>query len=202
MKDLYSIRQRETFFKTAMMVMGVITVLVCVGSLYFAFTTIQEGKKNIYVMENSTALVRAKSADINDSYDILMKGQIERINKLIFQQVPDPENIDKQLKEAYTMSDKSVGNIVDALKTNDFYNNLVNQNYYTMVLTDSINVNYSQNPHSFRYIGKMKIVRGNQNMFRKIVTEGNIEDTGIVTENNERGFLIRNIRLVDDSVIQ
>lgn len=71
-------------------------------------------------MENSKTLVKAKSTDINNSYDILVKNQIQTINQLIYQQVPDPDNMNKQLKQALVISDKSTANIIDALKTHEY----------------------------------------------------------------------------------
>lgn len=201
-KELMSIRSRERIYKFLIVGLLIFTFGIAGISLYFANSALIESKKNIYVYQNSNTLVKAQSTDIANSYEILAKGQIDDFVRLIFQQVPDPENIDNQLKKAYTMSDKSVGNLVDALKNNDYYTNLVNQNYYTRVLTDSIAIDYRTNPQSFKYMGKLKIVRGNQNFYRKIVTTGEIEDMGIRTNENERGFLIRNVKLIDDGVIK
>lgn len=198
MKELYSIRLREKTYRIIIIASFLVSGTISAVSLIYSYNTIQESKKNIYVLENSKALVKAKSTDINNSYDILVKNQIQTINQLIYQQVPDPDNMNKQLKQALVISDKSTANIIDALKTHEYFNNIINQNFYTLLITDSISVNYSQNPHPFKYVGTLKIIRNNQSANRKIVTSGEIQATNITTESNERGFLIRNFKLISD----
>ena len=84
---------------------------------------------------------------------------------------------------------------------NNYYNDLVSQNFYSLLLTDSISINYSLTPAPFTYYGKLKIVRNNQTFFRKTITSGEIERTGISTKNNEYGFLIRKFNLKSDEPI-
>jgi hypothetical protein len=147
---------------------------------------------------NSRALVQAQSTDLTNSYDILAKGAIQRINQLIYQHVPDTKNMNNQLNEAITMSDKSAANIIDALKSHEYYQNLLAQNFYTLLITDSINIDYSSDPQHFRYVGTLHIIREKIVAFRRIVTEGEIQKTDIITTNNERGFIIHKFRLVID----
>ncbi len=202
MKELFSIRTRELTYRIIIVILALCTIVISSISIIYAYQTIQESKKNIYVMTSSKALVKASSSDINNSYDILLRGQIEEINKLIYQQVPDPDNIQSQIEKALIMSDKSVSNVVDALKQHDYYNSIVNQNYYTLLNTDSIQIDYSLSPYVFKYYGKLKISRSANTWYRSIITSGEIEDTKMPTKNNERGFLIRNMRIDEDKDIK
>ncbi len=201
MKELMSIRNRETTYRFVIIASFITAIIIAIVSIVYANNAMNDSKKNIYVLVNDNNLVRAKSTDITNSFDILAKAQIERVNKLIYQQVPDPENINKQLNEAMVMSDKSAANLIDALKINNYYNDLVSQNFYSLLLTDSISINYSLTPAPFTYYGKLKIVRNNQTFFRKTITSGEIERTGISTKNNEYGFLIRKFNLKSDEPI-
>lgn len=201
MKELFSIRNREITYRYIIIFSFLTTLVISVVSLIYASKAVEDSKKNIYVLVNDNNLVRAQSTDITNSFDILAKSQIERLNMLIYQQTPDPDNINKQLKDALVMSDNSSANLIDALKTNNFYNDLVSQNFYSLLLTDSIRVNYSVTPSPFTYYGKLKIVRNGQTFFRKTITTGEIERTGISTKNNEYGFLIRNFNLKSDEPI-
>lgn len=202
MKNLQSIRSREFTYRAIIIGSLVCAVIISVISIAYAYNAMNESKKNIYVLVNDNNLVGAKSSDITNSYDILAKAQIEKLNKLIYQQTPDPDNINKQLNEALVMSDKSAANLVDALKTNNFYSDLVSQNFFSLLLTDSIRVNYSVDPAPFTYYGKLKIVRNNQTFFRETITTGEIQRTGISTKNNEYGFLIRNFNLKSDKALK
>lgn len=202
MKELTSIRNREKTYRIVIIGAFVIAAVISIISLVYANNAMVASSKNIYVLVNDNNLVQAKSTDITNSYDILAKKQIERLNKLIYEQVPDPTNINKQLNQANVMSDKSAANLIDALKTNNFYNDLVSQNFFSLMLTDSIRVNYSLNPSPFTYYGKLKIVRSGTTFFRKTITTGEIQRTGISTDNNEYGFLIRNFNLKSDEAIK
>lgn len=202
MKELLSIRNREKTYRIVIIASLLVSLAISAVSIAYAFRTMTDSKNNIYVMVNDNNLVRAKSTDITNSFDILAKAQVERLNKLIYQQVPDPDNINKQLNEALVMSDKSSANLIDALKNNNFYSDLVSQNFYTLLLTDSISINYSLTPSPFVYYGKLKIVRNNQTFFRKTITAGEIERTGISTKSNEFGFLMRNFSLKSDEPIK
>lgn len=116
MKELLSIRTREKTYRLVIIIVCVVATVISLGSLAFTYKAMEESKKNIYVLQSSTSLVRASSSDINNVYDILFKAQIEDINKLLYQQVPDPEDINNKLKKAMVMSDESVSKIIDALK--------------------------------------------------------------------------------------
>jgi len=202
MKELYSIRNREKTYRIIIIGTLLFSAILIVVSLGYAYTTIQESKNEIYVLMNSRDLIKAKSLDGTNSYDIITQSQIEHLNKLVYQHVPDPKNINKRISEAYSMSDKSVTNLVDGLKQAGFYNNLVAQNFYTLLLTDSISVNYSISPYKFQYYGKLKIARNNQIKYKNIITSGQIENMGMITEKNTRGYIIRNLRLIDDSDVR
>lgn len=195
MKHLFSIRQRENTYRFVLVSVIIVSAIVSIVSLVYAFRTIELSKKNIYVMTSSNSIVKATSTDITNSYDILMKAQIEEINKLIYQQVPDDVNMNAQIKKAFIMGDKSVVDIYDLLKQKDYYSKILNQNYYTILNTDSIQINYSQKPYQWRYYGKLKIVRGNATFNNILNSSGWIEDTGYRTKLNERGLYIKNMRI-------
>lgn len=201
MRALFSIRTRETTYRIIIVVLALVTLVISGISMTYAYSAIEQSKKNIYVLNNSTSLVKASSTDINNSYDILFKGQIEEVNKLIYQQVPDPENVNHQTAKALMMSDQSVSKMIDALKQKDYYSSIINQNYFTLLMTDSIQMNYSTSPYEFKYYGKLRISRNANSFYRTIITTGTIEDTKQPTKNNERGFLIRNMRIDTDKEI-
>lgn len=196
MKQLWSIRTQNKAWMTFIVMMGIVVITVPIVSIYYAQDTIKEGKRNIYVLKNDRNLVRAVSTDLNNSYDILTKGQVEDINKLIFQQIPDPKNINERLTKARRIGDKSVADLIDALKTNRYFNNIIDKSYYTLLQTDKIEIDYSYEPHAFIYYGKIRIIRNQQTYFREIVTQGKIEFTGIKTIDDNRGYLIKDFKTI------
>lgn len=199
MKELFSIRARETTYRVIIVAIIVVSAIVVVLTSYFANKTVQESKKVIFIRENDNALVKAYATDLTNSYDILARGAVERINQLIYQQVPDVDNMNKQLREALVMSDKNTKTLIDILKNQDYFNNIISQNFYTLLLTDSINIDYSSDPHVFIYKGTLKIVRDKLTANRSIVTTGEIQQVGMVTSGNNSGFLIKKMKLISDT---
>ncbi|CEN52745.1 hypothetical protein ACILDT_09425 [Capnocytophaga canis] len=196
MKELWSIRAQAKTTQLVIIVFGLIAIAISVYSIHQGNEAMKEAKKTIYILRNNNRLVEAVSSDLDGSYDILCKGQIEEINKHIFQQIPDPNEINKNLKKATVIGDKSVADMIDALKSNRYYNNIVSQNYFTVLLTDSISVNYATSIHPYTYYGKIKIVRNGQVYWRKIVTQGLIEYTNVRTQTDNRGFLIKDVKTI------
>lgn len=191
MKELFSIRSREVTYRIIIIVLGLVAIVVPIFSLQKAHKTITKSKEEIYVLLGDRAIASARSTDLYNSLEVLCNGQVEDINKLIFEQVPDDEEINKRLKKAEYLSDRATKNVIDMQQQNNFYSNMINQNFYTILQTDSINVNYSIEPFYFNYKGTLKFVRNKQETHYNIETEGYLEKMEAVTENNNRGILVR-----------
>ena len=150
-------------------------------------------------MKNDQALIRAVSTDLTNSYDILTRAAVVRINQLIYQHIPDAANINKQLAEAVNMSDKvSVRTVIDVLKEHSFYQNLLSQNFFTILTVDSTSIDYSRDPHPWVFMGTLQIIRDGMAATRQIITSGEIENMGMVSEDNRSGFIVRRMKLVSD----
>ena len=191
MKELFSIRSREVTYRIIIIVLGLIAIVVPIFSLQKAHKTITKSKEEIYVLLGDRAIVSARSTDLYNSLEVLCNGQVEDINKLIFEQVPDDEEINKRLKKVEYLSDRATKNVIDMQQQNNFYSNMINQNFYTILQTDSINIDYAIEPFYFNYKGTLKFVRNKQEAKYSVETEGYLEKMDAVTENNNRGILIR-----------
>lgn len=202
MKELWSIRSQNRIWLLFLIIMGIVCISVPIVSIIYAQKTITEGKKNIYVLKNDRNLVRAVSTDLNNSYDILTQGQVDDLNKLIFEQIPDPKNINQRLTKARRLGDKSVADLIDALKTNRYYNNIIDKSYYTLLQTEKVEIDYSFSPHVFTYYGKIRIIRNQQTYYREIVTQGKIQFTGIKTIDDNRGYLIKDIKTLKFKTVE
>ena len=87
MKQLLSIRQRENTYRNILFIV-VFCSFVFAGVIYYlGHVQAIENKKNIYVLVNDKALVKAQASDITNSTDILTRGAVENIHKLIYEQV-------------------------------------------------------------------------------------------------------------------
>ncbi len=202
MKHLLSIREREKTYRL-LIIFIVVIAFTFSGVIYYQGTQQAiENKKNIYVLVNDKALIRAKATDITNSKDILTRGSIENIHKLIYEVVPDVPQINKQLKEAVASSDNNTANLIDALKQKNYYQIIISQNYFTVLDTDSIYVDYSTVPSKFTYKGRLRIIRENNRSERLITTEGYIESTDRSSISNERGFIIRKLTIISDTEIK
>lgn len=61
MKELFSIKAREQTYRLVIIAVLVVSAVVSLASLAYAHRSIQESKKNIYILENSQALVKAQA---------------------------------------------------------------------------------------------------------------------------------------------
>lgn len=201
MKELYQIHKKEKFNRIILLsVVGgclVFTAVVCI----YAMMVLKEGKKSIYVMYNDSNLVRAHSTDISNSQDILMRKSVENLNQLLYQQFPNTDNVNGQLKRAIAISDNSVNGAINQLKNNNFYQNILSQGMYSLLLKDTIVIDYSRKPASFVFLGKLKISKNDLSVLRQIKTTGTIEYTGIVN-NISDGYIVRNFNIVEDKPIE
>ncbi|ALU28433.1 hypothetical protein NWE55_16905 (plasmid) [Myroides albus] len=202
MKELMSIRATQTTYRVIIVCLSVALIVITLGSIYYANETIQAGKRNIYVKTDNNNIQEYILTDINNSAGILMKSQVDEIMKLIYQHIPDSDNMNKQLNRAVSLSDVSVVRVIDALKENDYYTSLLNQNFYSQLLTDSILVGNKDGKNIFEYYGKLKMTRGNNSYFRQIVSKGTMEYMGSISETNQRGTLIRDLKIVQDNPIE
>ncbi|WP_159479742.1 hypothetical protein [Chryseobacterium sp. 18068] len=201
MKELYQIHKKEKFNRLILLtvILGSLTftAVVCI----YAMMVLKEGKKSIYVMYNDSNLVRAHSTDISNSQDILMRKSVENLNQLLYQQFPNVDNVNGQLKKAIAISDNSVNGAISQLKTNNFYQNILSQGMYSLLLKDTIMIDYSKKPANFVFFGKLKISKNDLSVLRQIKTTGTIEYTGIVN-NVSDGYIIRNFNIVEDKPVE
>lgn len=191
MKELFSIRGREVTYRIIIVVLGMVAIIVPCFALYRANKIIEKSKEEIYVLLGDKAIVAARSSNLYNSVDVLCKGQVEDMNKLVFEQVPDDEEINRRLRRAIYISDKESRNVIDMQQQNQFYSNIINQNFYTIMQTDSIVINYSKEPFRFNYFGTLKFVRDKKEVNYKVETEGLLEMMDVATENNNRGILVK-----------
>ena len=82
MKELFSIKAREQTYRIILLGSFIAVTIIAIASLWYANKSIQESKKNIYVLKNDQALVRAVSTDLTNSYNILTRAAVVRINQL------------------------------------------------------------------------------------------------------------------------
>lgn len=200
MNELYQIHKKEKFNRIVLLVVIVGAFLFCAIIAIYSMGVVKEGKKNVYVLYNDSNLVRAHSTDITNSQDILMRKSVENINQLLYQQFPTTESVNSQLKRAIAVSDNSVNGAINQLKNNNFYQNILSQGMYSILLKDTIMLDYSRKPTAFVYLGKLKISKDNLSILRQIKTTGTIEYTGIVN-NISDGFIVRNFNVIEDKPI-
>lgn len=195
MKELFSIRGREVTYRIIIVVLGLVAIIVPVFSIYRANKTIEKSKEEIYVLLGDKAIVAARSSNLYNSLDVLCKGQVEDMNKLVFEQVPDDEEINRRLRRAIYLSDKESRNVIDMQQQNQFYSNIINQNFYTIMQTDSIAIDYAKEPFNFYYWGTLKFVRDKKEVNYKVETKGQLEMMNVATENNNRGILVKKFHI-------
>lgn len=70
MKELFSIRSREITYRVIIVAIILVFGGITLFSVIYANQTAQKSLDNIYILQNSTSIVKASPSDITNSYDM------------------------------------------------------------------------------------------------------------------------------------
>jgi conjugative transposon TraK protein len=154
-------------------------------------------KQKIYVLDNGKSLLVALREDISENRDAEARDHVKRFHELFFTLEPDKEYIEKNVKEALYLADRSAMEQYQSFKENNVYNQVIASDISMTLTTDSISLDFSSYPYIFRFYGKQKIVRTSNITIRKLETTGYLRNISR-TDNNPHGFLMENWRILQN----
>ena len=164
--------------------------------IYATLSAMQQDRKQVYVLANGKLL---KAAGINreDNIKVELRDHIKMFHHYFFTMDPDDEVIQKNIASALYLADGSARQQYDNLKESGYYAGIISGNITQRVQTDSIVLHIDELPYSFRYYGKLKIVRPTTEVIRSLVTEGYIRETSR-SDHNPHGFLIERWKILEN----
>ena len=201
MKKQFDIRQKFRFTVYVLLIIS----LGITGLSAYVFTLsvkmVETSKQKIYVLDNGKSLLVALRENISENRDAEAKDHVKRFHELFFTLEPDKEYIEKNVKEALYLADRSAMEQYQSFKENNVYNQVIASDISMTLTTDSISLDFSTYPYRFSFYGKQKIVRTSNITIRNLETTGKLRNISR-TDNNPHGFLMENWRIVQNQDIE
>ena len=173
-------------------------VIVCCFIDYNASQVLKRGQQRIYILLNGK-LLDAMAIDRADSLSVEISDHVKMFHYYFYSLEPDEAIIKKHITNALYLADNSAKQEYDNLTESQYYSNIISGNVsQQMEDPDSIQVNLNVIPYTFRYYGKLRIVRSTSITTRSLVSEGIIRVLKSVDPKNPHGFLIEHWKILDN----
>ena len=129
--------------------------------------------------------------DRKSNIPVELRDHIKTFHQYFFSMDPDEKAILSNMTKALYLADESAKKQYDNLKESGYYSNLISANISQEIEVDSIALDLSVYPYSFRCYATQKLIRSSSTIVRKLVTTGEVRDLKSQTDNNPHGFLIQ-----------
>lgn len=192
-----NIEEKIKINKTISFAVIIGSVVLSIATLLFAYVTISNSRKSIYVLDNGVPVL-VKQVDEFLNRPVEYKSHIELFHRMFFTLPPDDEYIKENVEKSLYLIDDSGKKEYINLKESGFYNQVVSSNAVVTVKTDSIKLDIPN--HKFVYYGTQIINRKTALIKRKMITGGGFEDI-MRTPNNPHGVMIKNWKILDNTEI-
>ncbi|WP_372932976.1 conjugative transposon protein TraK [Mariniphaga sediminis] len=201
MKKQFDIQRKFRF--TVYLFLIISLALTGISSYVFTLSArmMERSRQKIYVLDNGKSLLVALREDISENRDAEARDHVKRFHELFFTLEPDKEYIENNVREALYLADRSAMEQYRSFKENNVYNQVIASDISMTLKTDSIRLDFSTYPYTFRYYGKQKIVRTSNITIRNLETIGSLRNISR-TDNNPHGFLMEGWRIVDNKDLE
>lgn len=191
-----NIEQKQKLVLTVCIVMGIMSMVTCLGSLIYSDMRISRSESRIYVLDANYNAFSAVRSNNGLTMEMEVKGLVEDFHTLFYTLGPDNQFIKKNMERANYLCDQSAYRQYMSLRERGFYNEMMQRNLHSWLMTDSIR--FDKNQMSFRYWGTIRFDSKTGGTYYKLVTSGKIQ-VQPRTENNIHGLMIRNWTVEDYS---
>ena len=197
MKKQFDIRQKFRFTVYVLLAVSLVTISLSGYVFTLSVKLVERSRQKIYVLDNGKSLLVALREDISENRDAEARDHVKRFHELFFTLEPDKEYIEKNVREALYLADRSAMEQYQSFKENNMYNQVIASDISMTVTTDSIRLDFSTYPYTFTYYGRQKIVRTSNITLRRLETTGCLRNISR-TDNNPHGFLMEGWRIVQN----
>jgi conjugative transposon TraK protein len=160
---------------------------------------VERSDQRIYILYNGKVL-EAVASGRKENIPVEARDHIATFHKYFFSLDPDEKVIEANLKKALYLADASAKSQYDDLKEQGYYSGIITGNITQEVESDSITVDVSNYPYSFKYYGKQRIIRTTAIITRSLITEGFLRSV-TRSDNNSHGFLIERWAVIENKDI-
>jgi conjugative transposon TraK protein len=180
-------------------------MIVCccsVSSIYVvwkSFSTVNSLQDKVYILANGKA-IEAFASDRKENIPVEAKDHVKTFHTYFFTLDPDDKVIKDNISKALYLADGSAKNIYNDLRENGYYSNIISGNISQEIRVDSVVVDISNYPFSFRCYAEQKIIRPASIVKRRLITQGELRNVSR-SDNNPHGFLIERWKTMDNQDI-
>lgn len=186
-------------------VRGFTILVVCscsVSSIYVvwkSFNTVSSLQDKVYILANGKA-IEAFASDRKENIPVEAKDHVKTFHTFFFTLDPDDKVIKDNISKALYLADGSAKNIYNDLRENGYYSSIISGNISQEITVDSVVVDVSNYPFSFRCYAEQKIIRPVSIVKRRLITQGELRNVSR-SDNNPHGFLIERWKTIDNQDI-
>ncbi|MEN0057143.1 MAG: conjugative transposon protein TraK, partial [Mucilaginibacter sp.] len=153
-------------------------------------------QSRVYILFNGKVL-DAIAADRKDNVAVEARDHIKTFHQLFFTLSPDDKANQGNLGKALYLADGTAKREYDDLAESGYYANIISGNISQQLQVDSINVDLSNYPFSFRCYATESIIRTSSTVTRSLVTTGELRNVSR-SDNNPHGFLIQRWKTLEN----
>jgi conjugative transposon TraK protein len=201
MKKIFDIQRKFRFTVYILFASAVLMIGVSVYVFQLSANMVERSRQKIYVLDNGKSLLVALREDISENRNAEARDHVKRFHELFFTMEPDKDYIEKNVREALHMADRSAMDQYQSYKEKNLYNQVIASDISMTIQTDSIRLDFSTYPYRFHFYGRQKIVRKSNITIRSLVTSGTLRNISR-TDNNPHGFLMENWRITDNQDLE
>lgn len=187
-------------FSIFLIIGNVLTMCFCI---YKSTQSVNLAQGRVHILYNGKLLTAIASERLTN-LPVELRDHIKTFHEYFFDLSPDDKAIQANVGKALYLADESAKRQYDNLRESGYYNNLISANISQQITVDSTKLEGNQWPYQFICYATEKLVRSSGTVYRKLVTQGEVRDIEIQTDNNPHGFLIQHWEILAnrDTVLQ
>ncbi|WP_316753269.1 conjugative transposon protein TraK [Pedobacter gandavensis] len=172
------------------------TITICFV-IYNNSRITERASNRIYLLYNGKVL-EAIASDKKSNLPVELRDHIKTFHQYFFNLSPDDKAIRRTITKALYLADESAKKQFDNLKESGYINNLISANISKDIEVDSIRLNINQYPYLFTCFATEKLVRSSSTVYRRLITQGVVDELKEKTDDNPHGFLIRGWEILEN----
>lgn len=176
------------------------TITICFV-IYNNSRITERASNRIYLLYNGKVL-EAIASDKKSNLPVELRDHIKTFHQYFFNLSPDDKAIRRTITKALYLADESAKKQFDNLKESGYINNLISANISKDIEVDSIRLNINQYPYLFTCFATEKLVRSSSTVYRRLITQGVVDELKEKTDDNPHGFLIRGWEILENKDLQ
>lgn len=167
---------------------------------YRSYHLAENLQSHIYVLAGGKA-IEAFASDRRENIPVEARDHVRTFHQYFFTLSPDEGAIQATIIKALYLADASAKSVYESLKENNYYTGIITGNVSQEIVVDSVLVDLSVTPYSFRCWATEQITRPSVLTTRSLITEGYLRSIAR-SDNNPHGFLIEKWRILENKDIK